>query len=298
MDVLVSMSLILGATTTMPCIHDDRLVCIDEGQRVCSGCGTILTTVIDDGPEWRYYGAEDRNEDPTRTGNITNELLPDSSYGSSAVHKRGTLPEFRYLEKLSAWSLASHGERSWLTAFDIMQTTGQRYGLPKAILQDACHYLRSVEDALKLRGETRRALMGASLFLACRRNSVSRTHEEIAALFRVSTRSLCKAIQRFDPNAVPAEEDNSILKTQLSLAERMMDAMKLNDAYREDVLDKIREFFSGEDLEHTPKVIVAGIIASYLLKDTADAQKQNRLKELSKQSGVSVVSIQKILKKV
>ena len=78
----------------------------------------------------------------------------------------------------------------------------------------------------------------------------------------------------------------------------MMDAMKLNDAYREDVLDKIREFFSGEDLEHTPKVIVAGIIASYLLKDTADAQKQNRLKELSKQSGVSVVSIQKILKKV
>jgi transcription initiation factor TFIIIB Brf1 subunit/transcription initiation factor TFIIB len=278
----------------MPCLHDERLVCIDEGQRVCSGCGTILTTVIDEGPEWRYYGADDRNEDPTRTGNITNELLPESSYGSAAVHKRGTLPEFRYLEKLSAWSLASHVERSWLTAFDILQTTGQRYGLPKAILQDACHYLRSIPDALKLRGETRRALMGASLFMACRRHAVSRTHEEIAALFRVSTRSLCKAIQHFEPPA----EDNSILKTQLSLAERMMDAMKLNDVYRNDVLDKIRVFFSGEDLEHTPKVIVAGIIASYLLKDTPDAHKQGRLKELSKQSGVSVVSIQKILKKV
>jgi transcription initiation factor TFIIB len=292
MDVFVSMSLILD----MPCIHDERLICIDEGQKVCSGCGTILTTVIDEGPEWRYYGADDRNEDPTRTGNITNELLPESSYGSAAVHKRGTLPEFRYLEKLSAWSLASHGERSWLTAFDILQTTGQRYGLPKAILQDACHYLRSVQDALKLRGETRRALMGASLFMACRRNGVSRTHEEIAALFRVSTRSLCKAIQHFEPRA--EESDNSILKTQLSLAERMMDAMKLNDTHRNDVLDKIRVFFSGEDLEHTPKVIVAGIIASYLLKDTSDAHKQGRLKELSKQSGVSVVSIQKILQKV
>jgi transcription initiation factor TFIIIB Brf1 subunit/transcription initiation factor TFIIB len=136
--------------------------------------------------------------------------------------------------------------------------------------------------------------MGASLFMACRRNGVSRTHEEIAELFRVSTRSLCKAIQHFEPRT----EDNSILKTQLSLAERMMDSMKLNDLYRNDVLEKIRVFFSGEDLEHTPKVIVAGIIASYLLKDTPDAHKQGRLKELSKQSGVSVVSIQKILKKV
>lgn len=277
------------------CLHDDRTISIDEGQRVCTCCGTILSTCIDEGPEWRYYGADDRNEDPTRTGNVTSELLPESSYGSVALHKRGTLPEFRYLEKLSAWSAASHGERSWLSAFDVLQTHGARAGLPKAILQDSCRLFRSQDDALKLRGETRRALMGASIFIACRKNDVSRTHEEIAHLVNVGTRPLCKGLQRFGQQE---ESIDPLLMTQLSLAERMMDAMKLDDKYREIVLEKIRDVFSGDEMEHTPKVIVAGIIAGLLLKQIPDEQKQARLKDLSKRAGVSVVSIQKILKKL
>lgn len=280
-----------------PCIHDERQIAIDDGQRVCMCCGTILNTVIDEGAEWRYYGSDDRNEDPTRTGNITNELLPESSYGSVAMHKRGTLPEFRYLEKLSAWSLASHGERSWLSAFDILQGHGNRAGLPKAILLDSCRLFRSQLDALKLRGETRRALMGASIFLSCRKNDVSRTHEEIASLVNVSTRSLCKALQRFGQTNI-GHEDNPILVTQLSLAERMMDAMKLNDKYRDIALGRIRVMFNGDELEHTPKVIVAGIIANILLKTIPATDRQSKLKDVSRLAGVSVVSIQKILKKI
>jgi transcription initiation factor TFIIB len=277
------------------CFHDELKITLDEGQRVCTSCGTILSTWIDEGPEWRYYGADDRNEDPTRTGNVTNELLPESSYGSVAMHKRGTLPDFRYLEKLSAWSAASHGERSWLSAFDILQTHGTRAGLPKAILLDACRLFRSQDDALKLRGETRRALMGACLFLACRKNDVSRTHGEIANLVNVGTRSLCKGLQRFGQQE---EAIDPLLMTQLSLAERMMDSMKLDDQYRETVLEKIQDLFSGDEMEHTPKVVVAGIIAGLLLRQIPEDQKQIRLRDLSKLAGVSVVSIQKILKKL
>ena len=136
--------------------------------------------------------------------------------------------------------------------------------------------------------------MGASLFVSCRKNDVSRTHEEIAGLVNVSTRSLCKALQRFGQDDAP----DPILMTQLSLAERMMDTMKLDDRHRDVVLEKIRDLFAGDELEHTPKVIVAGIIAGILLKTTPEDQKQLRLKDLSKLAGVSVVSIQKILKKI
>jgi transcription initiation factor TFIIIB Brf1 subunit/transcription initiation factor TFIIB len=278
----------------MNCSHHELKIVIDEGEYICTNCGTVLDRHIDEGPEWRYYGAEDRNEDMTRTGNVTNELLPESSYGSSAAHRRGTHADFRYLEKLSAWSLASHGERSWLGAFDLLQNLGTRYGLPKAILHDACAYFRRQEDALKLRGETRRALMGAAIFLACRKNGASRTHEEIAELFRVSTRSLCKGIQRY---GMQKQEDNPILKTQLSLAERMMDLLKMEEKHRSAVLEKLRGVFhEEEELEHTPKVVVAGIIASLLLEKAED--KRARLKEISKTLGVSVVSIQKMLGKV
>ena len=279
------------------CDHPFKLKVVEDGQSVCSGCGSILEQLIDDGPEWRYYGADDRNEDPTRTGAANNSLLPDSSYGSMAMNTKTSSTHFRQIMKLSAWALASHSERSWLSAIDILQTYAYRSGLPKAILAEACSLLRSQEDALKRRGETRRALMGAVFFVACRRNGVSRTHEEIADMVNVSTRSLCKAIQRFDIN-IKEESDNPLLATQLSLAERMMNGLSVNEKQRDQILDAIRNVFKSpdEELEHTPKVMVAGTIASVLVRDATDPK--TIVKAFSKHCGVSVVSIQKVMGKV
>lgn len=278
------------------CDHPELKRVVDEGQSVCSGCGTILEQTIDDGPEWRYYGADDRNDDPCRTGAANNQLLPDSSYGSMAMNVKGASPQFKQIMKLSAWALSSHSERSWLGAMDTLQSYAYRVGMPKSILVDACILLKSQEDALKLRGETRRALMGAVFFMACRRAGVSRTHEEIAEMVRVSTRTLCKAIVRFD-NQVK-EEVNPLMATQLSLAERMMNGLALTEQQRDQILAKIRSVFRdpNEELEHTPKVMVAGIIASVLVSGTSDVK--TVVKGFSKQCGVSVVSIQKVMGKV
>ena len=275
------------------CDHPEKYVVIDEGQNVCTKCGMIMEQFITQEAEWRYYGVEDRNEDPTRVGFSVNQLLPDSSYGSMAMNKKVTSDSFRSIQRLSSWSLASHSERSWLSAIDIMSGYAYRNGFTKAILQEACSLFRSQEDALKLRGETRRALMGASLFVACRRFDVSRTHEEISHVVNVSTRSLSKAIQRFGIQL----EDNPLMKTQLSLAERMMNGLCMNEAQRLSVLDKIRNIFKcpDEDLEHTPKVMVAGSIASVLCQGMNKTEIRSFLKDFSKHSGVSAVSIQKVI---
>jgi hypothetical protein len=50
-----------------------------------------------------------------------------------------------------------------------------------------------------------------------------------------------------------------------------------------------------EELEHTPKVIVAGTIASIITKCVTDPK--TLVKSFSKQCGVSVVSIQKVMGK-
>lgn len=278
------------------CEHPEESKIVEEGQEVCSRCGTILEQTIDDGPEWRYYGADDRNDDPCRTGGATNTLLPDSSYGSMAMHIKTASPQLKQIAKLSAWALACHSERSWLTAFDTLQTYGYRHGLPKSIQAEAVALLRSQEDALKLRGETRRALMGAVYFMACRRHGVSRTHEEIAEMVRVSTRALSKAIQRFD-NSIEINA-NPLLATQLSLAERMLNGLSVTETQRTAVLDAIRRVFANpeEELEHTPKVMVAGVIASILVKGSPDPKAM--VKTFSKHCGVSVVSIQKVMEKI
>jgi transcription initiation factor TFIIB len=268
---------------------------VEEGQKICCKCGTILEQTIDDGPEWRYYGTDDRNDDPCRTGAANNQLLPDSSYGSMAMNVKTTSPHMKQIVKLSSWALASHSERSWIGAIDLLQGYAYRSGFPKAILVEACSLLRSQEDALKLRGETRRALMGAAFFVACKRNGVSRTHEEIADMVRVCTRALSKAIQRFD---VRLGEDNPLLMTQLSLAERMMNGLSISEEQRDLILSKIRHVFKdpNEELEHTPKVMVAGVIASVLVKGATE--QKTILKTFSGHCGVSVVSIQKVMGKV
>jgi transcription initiation factor TFIIIB Brf1 subunit/transcription initiation factor TFIIB len=275
------------------CEHDERSVRVEEGQRVCTGCGTIMEQTIDEGAEWRYYGADDRNDDPSRVGLTISSLLPDSSYGSMAMNKKVSSPQFKSIQRLSAWCLASHSERSWLAALETLNQYSYRNGFTKAILQEACALFRNQEDALKLRGETRRALMGAVFFVACRRFGVSRTHEEIAEIVSVSTRSLSKAIQRFGILA----EENPLQKTQLSLAERMMNGLPVNEEQREDILQTIRDIFKSpdEELEHTPKVMVAGIIAGVLCRGMQKTGMRTMLKDFSKHSGVSVVSIQKVM---
>ncbi len=262
----------------MDCLHD--AVEIDDGERVCTCCGSILGSYIDEGAEWRNYGNTD--DDPSRTGTITSELLPNSSYGSMMMRKRvpNQSDEAKSIAKLSAWSFSSHGERSWMGIFDAIQATALRAGLPKAIILDACGLFKNVEDAQKTRGETRRALMAAAVFTACRENDAARSHEEIATLFSVSIRALCKALSKFDNGSA------SVLNTQLGIAERMCTDLDLTETDRDKVVLMLQKL---PEMEHTPKTIVAGVLVVIL---------NGQIPRVSDVSGVSVVSIRKIVEKL
>jgi transcription initiation factor TFIIIB Brf1 subunit/transcription initiation factor TFIIB len=261
----------------MSCEHE---VVVHDGERVCTCCGTILGSCIDEGAEWRVYG--NTEDDPSRTGTITSELLPDSSYGSMMMRRRGgqQSEEGKSIAKLSAWSFSSHGERSWMGIFDAIQQSCSRAGLPKAIVMDGCAMFKRVEDAQKTRGETRRALMAAAIFTSCRQHDATRSHEEVANLFHVSIRSLCKALTRF------SDEGSNVLNTQLGIAERICADMDLSDSDRDAIVLRLHTL---PEMEHTPKTIVAGVVCAVL---------GGQLTKVSEASGVSSVSIRKIVEKL
>lgn len=240
-----------------------------------------MGSVIDEGAEWHTYA--NTEGDPARTGTITNELLPNSSYGSVVARKRipNQSEESKLIAKLSAWSYSSHGERSWMGIFDIIQTTCSRIALPRAIVVDACALFKQVEDAQKTRGETRRALMAAVVFTACRKHNAIRSHEEVATLFGVSIRSLCKALVKFEEGGT-----SSVKSTQLGIAERVCATLELSDGERDRIVLMLQ---SLPELEHTPKTIVAGVVCKVL------EGQQTRVAEAS---GVSVVSIRKVMEKL
>ena len=272
----------------MDCVHEN--VVIEEGQHVCTDCAIILDTVIDEGAEWRQYEYH-KGEDQCRTGFVTSELLPNSSYGSVMSH-RGIASgnkELKGVQRLTCWSLFSNSERSWMGIFDAIQLPCTHAGLPKSVILDACGLYKQMEDAQKVRGDTRRACMGAAVFVACRNQNASRTHEEIAKMFQVNIRTLCKAIGRF------TQTENTVLDTQFGIAERLTSDLGLNDGQRQKVMDMLLELSThdGGELEHTPKTIVAGVVAHIMGLST-----KIQMKNVSELSKVSVLSLHKIVTKL
>ena len=271
-------------TTRMDCKHE---LVIDDGEHVCKLCGTIMSRIIDEGAEWRNYEGKDEG----RTGFTTSELLPESSYGSIMSFKGITSKDvdLKAIQRLSCWSLSSNSQRSWMSIFDAIQLSCSHAGLPKAIVMDACGLYKQLEDAQKVRGETRRAMMGGAVFVACRNNGAPRSHEEIAKMFLVNIRSLCKAVTHFEAT------ENTVLQTEIGIAERLCASLSLNDEQRQKIMDLLVEIShkSEDDFEHTPKTIVAGVVAHIMGLKT-----KTQMKVVSEASGVSALSIHKIVGKI
>jgi transcription initiation factor TFIIB len=267
----------------MDCKHS---VIADEGEQVCELCGTIMSKIIDEGAEWRNY--ENKGEDQCRTGFTTSDLLPESSYGSMMSFK-GMHTNLKAVQRLSCWSLSSNSQRSWMGIFDAIQLSCSHAGLPKAIIQEACALYKALEDAQKDRGETRRAMMGGAVFVACRNHEVPRSHEEIAKIFTVNIRALCKAITHF------SNTENTVLQTQNGIAERLCAALNLNDEQRDKIMNLLLEISlkSEDEFEHTPKTIVAGVVAHVM-----GLKLKSQMKSVSDASGVSSLSIHKIVGKL
>uniref|UniRef100_A0A6C0JWM7 Transcription factor TFIIB cyclin-like domain-containing protein n=1 Tax=viral metagenome TaxID=1070528 RepID=A0A6C0JWM7_9ZZZZ len=269
----------------MDCQH---ILVIDDGEHVCNKCGTIMNRVIDEGAEWRHY-EDGKGDEQCRTGFVTSELLPESSYGSMMSYKGVQTASMKSLQRLSSWSLSSNSQRSWMSIFDAIQLSCTHAGLPKSIMMDACAMYKQLEDAQKVRGESRRSLMSAAIFVACRNNGVPRSHEEISKMMSVNIRSLCKAITFFSPT------DNTVLQTELGIAERICASLEIRDEHREKIMDLLYQISmkSEDEFEHTPKTIVAGVVAFVLGMKTKAS-----MKPVSDVSGVSTLSIYKIVGKL
>jgi transcription initiation factor TFIIIB Brf1 subunit/transcription initiation factor TFIIB len=265
------------------CEHDNIIY---DGEFVCKKCGKIGDIYVDETSECRNY--EDK-DDKSRVGFTISELLPNSSYGSIISFKgiSSKNNELKSLQRLSTWS--RNTDRSWLCIFENIQQICLRYNLPKCISMDACGMYKNLEDAQKVRGETRRALMGATLYISCRKNGASRTYEEISQMFNVQVRTLCKAVSRF------IKIENSVLQTQKGIAERLCSSLNLNDTQRQKIMDKLYEISlkSEDEFENSPKTIVSGVVAYVLGLKT-----KNEMKQVSEISGVSVLSIHKLVGKI
>ena len=174
----------------------------EEGFLTCTNnkCGIIYKDLLDQGAEWRYYGADDnQSSDPTRCGMPINPLLQESSYGCKVICNGSSSYEMRKIRRYTEWQSMPYKEKSQYEEFQRITIMAQQSGIPKLIIDDAITYHKKISEySQTFRGDNKDGLIAASIYLSCRINNYPRTAKELATIFHLDSKSAthgCKMAQ-------------------------------------------------------------------------------------------------------
>ena len=278
----------------------------DEGFLTCTNdkCGIIYKDVLDQTPEWRYYGADDnQNSDPTRCGMPTNPLLEESSFGCKVLCMGKSSYEMRKIRRYTEWQSMPYKEKAQYDDFQRITACANNAGISKKFIDDAIKYHKKIlEYEHTFRGDNKDGLLAASIYISCRINNYPRTAKELATIFNLDVTSAtqgCKNAQTII-NILEKDMDNKdktlFCKTKPEdFIERYCSKLNINHE-----LTKLCQFIAikieknKHMPENTPHSIAAGIV--YFISQLCKLNVSKR--EVKNVSEISEVTINKCFKKL
>ena len=283
----------------------EKLIITEQGFLACTNikCGIIYTDTLDQGAEWRFYGADDNmGGDPTRVGMPINPLLKESSFGCKVLCGSSSTYEMRKVKRYTEWQSMPYREKSQYDEFQKITSYANNAGLPKLIVDDAMIYHKKISEHKTFRGLNRDGIIAASIYIASRINNYPRTAKEIATIFNLDNTSATKGCK----NAITIinELENGLdnnektllgQTTPLSFIERYCSKLGMNIE-----LTKVCKFVAHriQQLnlipENTPHSIAAGII--YFIAQECNLKITK--KAVNTVSEISEVTINKCYKKL
>jgi transcription initiation factor TFIIB len=303
----VSLECIYGSGNREFCERCEYILAFsEEGFLTCTNnkCGIIYKDLVDQGAEWRYYGADDnQNSDPTRCGMPINPLLQESSYGCKVLCIGSMSYEMRKIRRYTEWQSMPYKEKSQYDDFQIITTMAHNAGIPKIIIDEAIVYHKKIsESETTFRGDNRDGILAASIYISCRINNYPRTAKEIASIFHLDTTSATKGcknalsiINILEKDMTNKEKTNFGKTKPEAFIERYCSKLNINNE-----LTKLCQFISMkiEKLnimpENTPPSIAAGVV--YFISQLCKLNISKR--DVKNVSETSEVTINKCFKKL
>lgn len=286
-------------------ICENKLIIDEHGFLTCTkdSCGIIYKNMLDHSAEWRYYGADDNNNnDPTRCGMPVNPLLKESSYGCKVICNGASSYEMRKIRRYTEWQSMPYKEKSQYDEFQKIISMANQSGIPKIIIDDAIRYHKKISEERTFRGLNRDGIISASIYISCRINNNPRTAKEIATIFNLDNTSATKGCKNAVSiiNQIETDMENNektqFCKTKpISFIERYCSRLQINND-----LTKLCQFIAlcieRKNLipENTPHSIAAGII--YFITQTFHLNVSK--KDIHLVSEISEVTINKCYKKL
>ena len=301
--------------TNIECIYDVEsglctlcksvLIIMEDGFPTCTnqGCSVIYKNTLDYSPEWRFYGADDKNaNDPTRCGNPINPLLVESSYGCKVLCAGNSSYEMKKIRKWTEWQSMPHKEKSLYDEFQFITIMAQNAGIPKIFIDVAMTIHKDISEQKMFRGLNRDGIKAASIYISCRLNGCPRTSHEIAEIFKLdktSATSGCSMavniLHNIERNVEPSQQTDLCTTTPSSFIDRFCSKLNINNELT--MLSKfIASKLENQNIisDNTPHAIAAGIV--YFVSQNCNLN-INKM-DIKQICGVSEVTINKCFKKM
>jgi len=284
---------------------DSNLIIMDNGFPTCTNdkCGMMYKDILDYTPEWRFYGAEDKNaNDPTRCGNPINPLLVESSFGCKVLCNNKSSYEMKKIRKWTEWQSMPHKEKSLYDEFQFITIMAQNSGIPRIFIDYAMIVHKDISEQKMFRGMNRDGIKAASIYISCRLNGCPRTAHEIAEIFRLDKTSATNGcsmavniLQNIERNIEPAQKTELCATLPSSFIDRYCSRLNFNKELTmlsKFVANKIEQ--NNIITDNIPHAIAAGIV--YFVAQTC--QMNISKQEVKGVCGVSEVTINKCYKKM
>ena len=281
------------------------LMIMDDGFPTCTNdrCGIMYKDILDYSPEWRFYGADDKNaNDPTRCGNPINPLLVQSSFGCKVLSSNTSSYEMKKIRKWTEWQSMPHKEKSLYDEFQFITVMAQNAGIPKIFIDNAMIIHKDISEQKMFRGLNRDGIKAASIYISCRLNGCPRTSHEIAQIFNLDKTSATTGcsmavniLHNIERDLDPSNQTELSVTLPSSFIERYCSRLNFNP--EQTMLAKfITKKIEQQQLitDNIPHAIAAGIIffVAYNCNHTITKQ------DIKTISGVSEVTINKCFKKL
>jgi len=188
--------LVADGYTCPECITS-KWIEIEEDSVMCTACGNHLGFQIDSSAEYRWFGSEDRNPDPTRVGNPLNPLLPESSLGTRIMARGGDNKAMRRIRQYHLWTIMPYRERTLWGVFEMLQVRASGAGISNAIVEETKQLYAQVSPLCICRGAQKDALLAACLYESLKRHDTPRRPQEIATIFQIDVKLITRGVKQF-----------------------------------------------------------------------------------------------------
>ncbi|MFW9912011.1 MAG: transcription initiation factor IIB family protein [Candidatus Thorarchaeota archaeon] len=191
-----------GAVFTCPdCGGHEIVQDLEKGERICATCGLVISDHrIDTGPEWRAFTADEKDA-RSRAGAPSSYAIHDKGLSTmmdwrdhDSQGKRFTAQQRSKFYRLRKWQIRtrvhSSVDRNLAQAMSELDRLTSQLGLTKSIKELAALLYRKLIVKRLARSRSIDAMVGASIYAACRLRKAPRSLEEISRHSRVSKKKI------------------------------------------------------------------------------------------------------------